>query len=153
MQINRLEIWVYNFFFLFNLFIYYLFGCVGSQLRHVGSLLQRRLFVAACGILSSCGRGSPEHVGSAAVAHGLSCLAARGILVSRPGIEPASLALECRFLTTGPTGKFRYITFLKELTLRGESGVGGGGGGMNWETGIDMYTLICIKWMTNKNLL
>ena len=22
---------------------------------------------------------------------------------------------------------------------------GGGGGGMNWEIGIDMYTLICIK--------
>ena len=33
------------------------------------------------------------------------------------------------------------------------AGVGGGGGGMNWEIGIDMYTLICIKWMTNKNLL
>ena len=32
-------------------------------------------------------------------------------------------------------------------------GVRGGGGGMNWETGIDMYTLMCIKWMTNKNLL
>ena len=32
--------------------------------------------------------------------------------------------------------------------------VGGGGGGvMNWEIGIDMYTLMCIKWMTNKNLL
>ena len=30
---------------------------------------------------------------------------------------------------------------------------GGGGGGMNWEIGIDMYTLICIKQMTNKNLL
>ena len=29
----------------------------------------------------------------------------------------------------------------------------GGGGVMNWEMGIDMYTLICIKWMTNKNLL
>ena len=29
----------------------------------------------------------------------------------------------------------------------------GGGGGMNWEIGIDMYTLICIKWLTNKNLL
>ena len=28
-----------------------------------------------------------------------------------------------------------------------------GGGVMNWEIGIDMYTLICIKWMTNKNLL
>ena len=29
----------------------------------------------------------------------------------------------------------------------------GGGGGMNWEIGIDMYTLICIKWITNKKLL
>ena len=38
-------------------------------------------------------------------------------------------------------------------TPRGESGGGRGGGGMNWEIGIDMYTLMCIKWMTNKNLL
>ena len=30
---------------------------------------------------------------------------------------------------------------------------GGGGGGMNWETGIDMCTLMCIKWITKKNLL
>ena len=29
----------------------------------------------------------------------------------------------------------------------------GGGGGMNWEIGIDMYTLICIKQITHKNLL
>ena len=29
----------------------------------------------------------------------------------------------------------------------------GGGCEMNWETGIDMYTLMCIKLMTNKNLL
>ena len=29
----------------------------------------------------------------------------------------------------------------------------GGGGGMNWAIGIDMYTLICIKQITNKNLL
>ena len=34
----------------------------------------------------------------------------------------------------------------------GESG-GGGGCVMNWEIGIDIYTLICIKWITNKNLL
>ena len=27
------------------------------------------------------------------------------------------------------------------------------GCGMNWEIGIDMYTLMRIKWMTNKNLL
>ena len=30
---------------------------------------------------------------------------------------------------------------------------GGGGGGMNWAIGIDMYTLMCIKQITNKNLL
>ena len=36
----------------------------------------------------------------------------------------------------------------------GESGGGGGGGGgMNWAIGIDMYTLMCVKLMTNKNLL
>ena len=28
-----------------------------------------------------------------------------------------------------------------------------GVGEMNWEIGIDMYTLMCIKFMTNKNLL
>ena len=30
---------------------------------------------------------------------------------------------------------------------------GGGSGVMNWEIGTDMYTLMCIKWITNKNLL
>ena len=30
---------------------------------------------------------------------------------------------------------------------------GGGSGVMNWAIGIDMYTLMCIKLMTNKNLL
>ena len=30
---------------------------------------------------------------------------------------------------------------------------GGGGAVMNWEVGIDIYTLICIKGITNKNLL
>ena len=29
----------------------------------------------------------------------------------------------------------------------------GGGGVMNWEIGSDMYTLMCIRLMTNKNLL
>ena len=28
-----------------------------------------------------------------------------------------------------------------------------GGGVINWEIGIDIYTLISIKWITNKNLL
>ena len=30
---------------------------------------------------------------------------------------------------------------------------GGAGGVMKWEIGIDMYILMCIKWITNKNLL
>ena len=30
---------------------------------------------------------------------------------------------------------------------------GWGGGVMNWAIGIDMYTLMCIKWATNKNQL
>ena len=34
-----------------------------------------------------------------------------------------------------------------------KGGKWGGEGGMNWEIGIDMYTLICIKQITNKNLL
>ena len=41
--------------------------------------------------------------------HGLSCPAACGILVPRPGIEPMSPALEGRFLTTGPPGKSLQI--------------------------------------------
>ena len=31
--------------------------------------------------------------------------------------------------------------------------MGGDGGVLNWAIGIDMYTLMCIKLMTNKNLL
>ena len=30
---------------------------------------------------------------------------------------------------------------------------GEGVGGMNWEIGIDIYTLLCIKHITNENLL
>ena len=30
---------------------------------------------------------------------------------------------------------------------------GGEWGGMNWEIGIDIYTLLCVKQITNKNLL
>ena len=37
---------------------------------------------------------------------------------------------------------------------QGGKAVGFGGGGvMNWAIGIDMYTLMCIKLMTSKNLL
>ena len=38
-------------------------------------------------------------------------------------------------------------------TKGGKRREGVGGGGMNREIRIDLYTLICIKWITNKNLL
>ena len=43
----------------------------------------------------------------------------------------------------------------REQTYGHEGGkvVGGGGGEMNWEIRIDIYTIICIKQITNKNLL
>ena len=42
---------------------------------------------------------------------------------------------------------------MQRTNVRTPSGESGGGAGvMNWEIGIDTYTLICIKWITNKNL-
>ena len=41
----------------------------------------------------------------------------------------------------------------KRMDTKGGKVVGGGGGGMNWEIGIDTYTAVCIKWVTNENLL
>ena len=37
--------------------------------------------------------------------------------------------------------------------MYGHQGGKGGGGGMNWEIGNDICILLCIKWITNKNLL
>ena len=48
--------------------------------------------------------------------------------------------------------KLRHRCREQMLDTKGGKQPGVGGGGMNWETGIDMYTLMCIKWMT-KNLL
>ena len=38
-------------------------------------------------------------------------------------------------------------------TKGGKPRCGGDGGVLNWAIGIDMYTLMCIKLMTNKDLL
>ena len=40
----------------------------------------------------------------------------------------------------------------KHMDIKGGSGWGGVGGGMNWAIGIDTYTLMCIKLMTNKKI-
>ena len=45
------------------------------------------------------------------VTHGLHCPSVHGILVPQPGLEPTSPALQGRFLTTGPPGKFLRVTF------------------------------------------
>ena len=39
------------------------------------------------------------------------------------------------------------------MDTKGGKPQGAGDGGVNWVIGIDMYTLMCIKLMTNKNLL
>ena len=80
-----------KFFFSIYLFVYFIFGCVW-------------VLVAARGIFR-CGVWAPESVGSVVVLRGLSCPAACGILVPRPGFEPPSPELEGRFLSTGPLGK------------------------------------------------
>ena len=48
--------------------------------------------------------GFREH-GSVLAAYGFSCSVPCGIFVSKPGIEPAFLALEGGFLATGPEEK------------------------------------------------
>ena len=63
-----------------------------------------------CASFSSCGARALEHVGLVAPQH-VVC----GILASRPGIEPASPALEGRFLTTGPPGKSQDKDFLSHV--------------------------------------
>ena len=63
-------------------------------------------------VFSSYGAQVPEHACLVAAAHKLSCPVACGILVLHLGIKLKSPALEGRFLTTGPPGKFPYIFIL-----------------------------------------
>ena len=72
--------------------------CGGWAPEHTGSVVATRG-------LSSCGARVLECAGSVFAARRLSCPTACGILVPQRGIEPASTALEGRFLTTGPPGK------------------------------------------------
>ena len=64
----------------------------------------------ACGIFC-CGTQIPQlwHTSLVVVACGLSCSAACGILVSQPGTEPVSLALQGGFVTIGPPEKYLLI--------------------------------------------
>ena len=42
---------------------------------------------------------------------------------------------------------------IETQTQRTPRAENGGAGGMNWEIGIDTYTLICTKQVSNKNVL
>ena len=49
--------------------------------------------------------------------------------------------------------KLRHRCREQTYGQQGGKAVGGGGyGGMDWEIGIDMYTMMCIKLMTNKKI-
>ena len=64
-------------------------------------------------------------------------------------VEPRKMVQMNRFAGQ----KLRHRCREQTYGHQGGKAVGDGGGVMNWKIGIDMYTLMCIKWMTNKNLL
>ena len=95
----------------FSFYLTFFFVCIDSLLRHARAfVVVCGLFIGMCRLLSNCDVQAPEYTGSVVVAQGLSRPAACKILVRQPGIKPTSPALEGRFLTTGPTGK--YSTWL-----------------------------------------
>jgi len=67
-----------------------LFSVIQSQLQYMGSSFFMQDLCCKVSVV---------------VGHRLSCPMACRILVSQPGIEPTSSALQDRFLTTGPPGK------------------------------------------------
>ena len=88
-----------NFFFPFNSLILFIYlGCAGSMLQTQA---------LCCAVQTSL-----------AVARGLSCPMACGILVPQPGIEPMSPALEGGFFMSGPPGKSQeFLRVLENLSL------------------------------------
>ena len=98
------------FVFFLNLFVFLIFGCIGSSLRCVGFSLRWLLSLWSTGYrregLSSCGA-------RAQLLHGMWDLPG-------PGLEPVSPALAGRFLTTAPLGKplFYFILFVLKPRCR-----------------------------------
>ena len=90
--------WVTIFWFNIYLFIWLYFVLVAAN----------RIFDVSC---RTCSWGTwtsllRRHTDSIVAACGLNCPEACGILVLPPGTKPASPALQGRFLTIGPQGKF-----------------------------------------------
>ena len=78
-------------------------------------------------------------------------MAISGLFKKRPLREPRKMVQMNRFAGQ----KLRHRCREQTYGHQGGKVAGGGGGGgvMNWAIGIDMYTLMCIKWITNENLL
>ena len=89
---------------LYSFFFKYLFIWLRRVVVAAHGIFIAASFVVACGLLSSCGVQALECTG-------LSCPMACGILFPRPGVNPASPALEGGFLTTGPPGKSCLCSF------------------------------------------
>ena len=67
-------------------------------------------------------------------------------------VEPRKMVQMKRFAGQNLRHRCREQTYGHQGGKAG-GGEGGDGGVMNWAIGIDMYTLMCIKLMTNKSLL
>ena len=70
-----------------------------------------RVLAAPCGV-SHWGAQAPEPSGSVAVARGLSCSVACGILIPQPGMETMSTALQSEFFNHWTTRVVRVFTVL-----------------------------------------
>ena len=75
-----------------------------------------RIFLVSSGPFTAA-HGLSSYGAWASVVAVLSCSAACGILVSRPGMEPTSPALQGRFLTTGPPGKSLKWIILRAMKI------------------------------------
>ena len=89
MAVNEEKTIFHSIFFSFLIkknYLFILFGCLGSQLCHVGSLDEAPSLSSNAQAQLLC----------------LSCSTACGTLAPRPGTEPGSPALQGEFLTTAP---------------------------------------------------
>ena len=80
------------------------------------SLFPGVLFSFVC-LIFGCTGSSLQHVGSVVVLCRLSCPVACGILLPQPGVELEFPALEDRFLTKGPPGKSLLLFFIVIVCL------------------------------------
>ena len=115
-QRNEYQKWFFfNFFLIFDFKVSFSYSSVIYLWLHQVLVAACGIFTVACGIFTVAYRIFTVACGSVwalqFAEHGLSCLVVRGILVLRPGIEPASPALKGGFLSTGPPEHSHLLIF------------------------------------------